>query len=93
MIRTTVLASLIVIAPIAARADCPQEVAADYARARALPPTPGRAALLEQIQRAEIAHHEGDEDECVEAVGQATEVLNKLDAASHPGQASTRPSN
>ena len=78
------LAVLVAIAPIAARADCPNEVAADYARANALPATPGRAALLEQILRAENAHHEGDEGECVEAVSQATEVLNAVAPAAQP---------
>ncbi len=86
MIRLA-LAACLAIAPMAAHAGCPDGVAADYARARALPPTPGRAALLEQIQRAEVAHQEGEEDECLSALAEATEVLDKVDAhKQHPQQ-------
>lgn len=77
-IRPALLVALVVIAPVAARAACADDVATAYARANALPPSNGRAALLEQIQRAEIAHHEGDEDECRTAVGDAVDVLDQL---------------
>jgi len=81
MLRRSSLALLMVIAPVGASATCSDEVAAAYARANALPPTAGRAALLEQILRAEVAHHEGDEEGCAKAVGQATEVLDTVEAA------------
>ena len=77
MIRAAMVSMLAAIAPAAARADCSQEVGAAYARAMALPATAGRAALLEQIQRAEVAHHEGDEGECADQLSSATEVLDK----------------
>ena len=68
----------IALAPFLAHAECSDDVAAAYARANALPPSNGRSALLEQIQRAEIAHHEGDEEECQSAVAEATEVIEHL---------------
>ena len=78
MTRRAMLFAMTVLGPIAAHAECSDEVAADYARANALPPSNGRSALLEQIQRAEIAHHEGDEEECQSAVSDATEVLSHV---------------
>jgi hypothetical protein len=69
------------LAPIAAKADCARDVAEAYSRANTLPASNGRAALLEQIQRAEIAHHEGDENECLSAVADAKEVLDEVHAA------------
>lgn len=71
----------LVVAPLAAHADCRSGVAAASARAEALTPSSGRAALLEQIQRADIAHHEGDETECLDQLSMATEVLDRIDAA------------
>ena len=74
------LCAAALLAPIAAKADCAGDVADAYRRANTLPATNGRAALLEQIQRAEIAHHEGDENECVSAVADAKEVLDDVHA-------------
>ena len=92
MVWRVTLALLATLAPLAAYADCSQEVARAYERANALPPSPGRSALLEQIQRAEIAHHEGDEDECVDAVQMADDVLAQIDAAhAQPEKARTPP--
>ncbi len=78
-----ILIAALLLAPIASHAGCNEDVAAAYARARPLPPTPGRAALLEQIQRADVAHHEGDEEECRNQLSDATDVLDQIDAAKH----------
>ena len=72
--------------PIVAYAGCYEDVAAAHARARPLPVTPGRSALLEQIQRAEIARHEGDEEDCRSQPAEAVEVVGKVDAANHTPQ-------
>ena len=66
--------------PVAAEADCQGDIAVTTARAKALPATTGRAALMEQIQRAEIARHEGDEGDCRDQLSMATDVLDKIDA-------------
>ena len=78
--RPLLLAALL-LPPVAAHADCQSGVAAAMQRANRLPVTPGRAALLEQIQRADVAHHEGDEDDCADQLKQATAVLDQIDAA------------
>ena len=70
-----------VVAPLAARADCQAGIAAASRRAEALSASPGKAALLEQIQRADIARHEGDETECADQLSMATDVLDRIDAA------------
>ncbi len=75
------LFAVLLLAPLAARADCQAGIAAAMGRADRLPVTPGRAALLEQIQRADVAHHEGDEDDCADQLKQATVVLDQIDAA------------
>ncbi len=67
--------------PLAARANCAHDVAVAYHRAAALPPSKGKAALLEQIQRADVARHEDDEGGCVDALATATSVLDHIDAA------------
>ena len=82
MMRFVLIAATLA-APISSRAGCTDDVSAAYAQARTLPSTPGRAALLEQIQRAEIAHHEGDDAECRSALADATDVLDKVSAAKH----------
>ncbi len=71
----------LVVAPLAARAVCQAGIAAASRRAEALSASPGKAALLEQIQRADIAHHEGDENECTDQLSMATDVLDRIDAA------------
>ena len=79
-----VLLTACLLAPIAAKADCASDVATAYRRANTLPATDGRAALLEQIQRAEIAHHEGDDEECISAVAEANTVLNDVHVPTVP---------
>lgn len=73
--------ALVMLASVSAHADCQAGVADAMRRANALPETSGRAALLEQIQRADVARHEGDQDECVDQLQSATDVLDKIDAA------------
>ena len=73
----------------AARADCQSGIAAAMTRANSLPRSSGRAALLEQIQRADVAHHEGDEGDCADQLREATDVLDRIDAARQ--SAPTRP--
>ena len=79
--RLALLICLSVAMPLVAHADCAHGVALAYRRAGTLPPSKGKAALLEQIQRADIAHHEDDESGCNDALAIATNVLNRIDAA------------
>ena len=83
-------AVLLLLASAAAHADCQSGTAAAMRRADALPPSPGRAALMEQIQRAEVAHHEGDDGDCTEQLAHATDVLDRIDAARKRGTAPHR---
>lgn len=79
------LAALLLLPCAAAHADCQSGIAAAMRRANRFPASPGRAALLEQIQRADVAHHEGDEAECQDQLRDATSVLDKIDAAKTRG--------
>ena len=81
MRRILLATALVTLAPIAARADCQAGIAAATKRAGGLPASSGKAALLEQIQRAEIARHEGDETDCADQLSMATDVLDRIDAA------------
>ncbi len=81
MRRTLLAIVLVTVAPIAARADCQAGIAGATRRAASLPASSGKAALLEQIQRAEIARHEGDETGCADQLSMATDVLDRIDAA------------
>ena len=84
--RPTPLALVaVLLSPLSAYADCQSGAAAAMRRAEALPPTAGRAALLEQIQRADVAHHEDDEGDCTDQLRAATDVLDQLDAARKRG--------
>lgn len=85
MTRLAAFAVLAVLIPFPAAAACRDDAAAAMARAEALPPSPGRAALQEQIQRADIAGHEGDDGECADALSMATGVLDSIDAAKAAG--------
>ena len=89
MKHAAVVAALALIAPGAAYADCQADIATSYERANALAPSFGRSALLEQIQRAEIAHHEGDDEACREELATALDVLGQIDthAAARPAAA------
>ena len=90
MTRRAAIAVLAILLPFPAAAACRDDAAAAMARAEALPPSPGRAALQEQIQRADIARHEGDDAECVDALSGATEVLDRIDAAKAPARAASQ---
>ena len=81
MRRISIALAALLLSSIAAVADCPSDIPAALQRANALPTTAGRAALLEQIQRAQVAHHEDDEGECVDQLKIATDVLDSIDAA------------
>ena len=86
MTRRAAIAVFALLLPLPAAAACRDDVAAAMARAEALPPSPGRAALQEQIQRADIAGHEGDDAECADALSVATGVLDSIDTAKKAGQ-------
>lgn len=64
-----------------ASASCETGITVALHRAAPLPATSGKAALLEQIQRAEIARHEGDEGDCIGELSVATHVLDEIDVA------------
>lgn len=85
------LVALAILPAFEARADCQAGIAVAMRRAAALPPSSGRAALLEQIQRADVAHHEGDAGECTEQLREAVSVLDQIDdARKHPHARRTR---
>ena len=86
MTRCAAIAVLAVLLSFPAAAACQDDIASATARAEALPPSPGRAALQEQIQRAEVARHEGDDAECVDALSVATGVLDSIGAAKAPAR-------
>ena len=79
--RLIVLALAALLPSTAVRADCQAGIAAAIRRTNAQPPSAGRAAMLEQIQRADVARHEDDESECLEQLKDATAVLDQVDEA------------
>lgn len=81
MRRISIALAVLLLPSMAAYADCPSAIEAAVQRANALPPSAGRAAMLEQIQRAQVAHHEDDEGECIDQLKLATDVLDSIDAA------------
>ena len=62
-----------------ARADCNAEINKALPMARALPDPRGRAAVLENIERARATWHDGDEDGCREQMRETLQLLE-----SHP---------
>lgn len=71
--------------PAVARTSCGSGIERALHRTEPLPETPGKAALMEQIQRAQIALHEGDESDCADELSTATDVLDRIDSARRAG--------
>ena len=61
--------------PGVARADCAADIDKALVQARALPQSAGKNAVLEDIERARISRHEGDEDDCKEQIGGVLDLL------------------
>jgi hypothetical protein len=72
-----ILAALLGIAS-RAHADCATDINRALDQAKQLPDTRGRGSLLEEIERARISRHEGDEAGCQEQIDHVLRVLRTV---------------